>query len=317
MIKYTEEIILERDIACKRCGSEDLWKNGKENGDQYFRCKECDYRFKGFNTFPRYRYEKDIIFEAITNFYNGMSFGAIQNTFDELEKGFIAKSTLWTWVTRFTNAVIPYVKNLYPQVGDIWVADETMIMMHGRNKWLWACIDEQTRYLLGCHLSQSRGIKDATVLFREAHLHAGKKPLKIITDKLPAYHDAYKKVFWSRYLEDRPSHTQSAGFLSHTNQNLIERWHEYVKQRTKIMRHFKNTKSAKTILNGIIINYNYLWEHSTLGGIPPALKAGIDIHGLELYSWGDLIELAMDYNKITPNPSYTFFTDDMKRLRRG
>ena len=80
------------------------------------------------------------------------------------------------------------------------------------------------------------------------------------------------------------------------------------------MRHFKNTKSAKTILNGIIINYNYLWEHSTLGGIPPALKAGIDIHGLELYSWGDLIELAREYNKVNPNPSYTFFTDDMKRL---
>jgi hypothetical protein len=56
--------------------------------------------------------------------------------------------------------------------------------------------------------------------------------------------------------------------------------------------------------------------YSRLRHVPQALKADIDIHGLELYSWGDLIELALEHNKMNPNPSYTFFTDDMKRLRK-
>ena len=273
MPKYTEEIILERDIACKRCGSEDLWKNGKENGHQYFRCKQCDYRFKGFNTFPRYRYEKGTIFEAITNYYGGMSFGAIQNAFDELEKGFIAKSTLWSWIIKFTSDVIPYVKQFKPRIGDYWIADETMIMLHGKNRWLWAIIDEDTRYLLASNLSQRRSSKEAEKLFYDAFHNAGKKPTAILTDKLYSYQDAFNKVFYSRYSKDRVYHMTSEGFGSSTNINLIERWNEYIKQRTKIMRHFKNPKSAKTILNGIIINYNYLWEHSTLGGDTASIES--------------------------------------------
>ncbi len=320
MPEFVETLELQRDIICKYCGNTDLSLNGSQNGEQYYLCNSCGHRSTGKYTYPRQRYDKDTIVEAMTYYYNGMSYRNVSNTFDDLGTGKISKSTIWEWVMKYTDLVVPFSKDVKPtNIGDIWVADETMIMMHGRNKWLWACIDEKTRYLLGCHFSQSRGIKDATKLFYDAYHFAGKKPLKIITDKLPAYHDAYKKVFWSRYLEHRPTHAQSAGFLSPTNQNLIERWHEYIKQRTKIMRHFKNTNSAKIVLHGIIINYNYLWEHSSIGDIPPAQKAGIDLKRLGIKNWGDLIELAIKFKNEQPkrNPnSFTFWLDEQKRFER-
>ncbi len=320
MPEFVETMELERDIICKYCGNTNLCLNGSQNGEQYYLCKKCGHRATGKDTYPHQRYDRDTIIQAMTYYYNGMSYGAVKNTFDDLEQLSISKATLWSWIMKYTDLIIPFSRDIKPMnIGDIWVADETMIMMHGRNKWLWACIDEQTRYLLACHLSQSRGIKDATVLFREAYLHAGKKPLKIITDKLPAYHDAYKKVFWTRSISTRPSHAQSAGFISPTNQNLIERWHEYIKQRTKIMRHFKLTESAKIVLNGIIINYNYLWEHSSIGHIPPAQMAGIDLVRLGIKNWGDLIELAIEFKNEQPkrNPqSFTFWLDEQIRLGR-
>ena len=314
MPSFSEIKKTKRQIKCKQCGSEEVWRNGKEKDIQYFRCKNCDYRFSGIDTYPTYHYEKEIINQAFTYYYGGMSFGIMSNAFEELGKNRISKSTLWEWITKFTNLAIPYIKSLEPMVGDVWVADETMIMMHGKNKWLWAIIDEDTRYLLACNLTTTRTSRDAQKLFYEAYLNARKKPYRIITDKLPAYNDAFKKVFWSRSIRDRPVHAHSGGFVTETNQNLIERWHEYIKQRTKIMRHFKNPKSAFTILQGVIINYNYLWEHSYLENITPAEASGIDVKDMGITNWLGIIELAKDYNKIRPNPSYTFYYDELKRL---
>ena len=81
------------------------------------------------------------------------------------------------------------------------------------------------------------------------------------------------------------------------------------------MRHFKKKESAFVILQGIIINYNYLWEHSYLKNRVPAEVAGIDIKGLEIKNWGNLIDLALKYQKIRPNPKeFTWYMDERKRV---
>ena len=137
--------------------------------------------------------------------------------------------------------VIPWAQEQKPtKIGRHWVADETMIMLHGKNKWLWAIIDKKTRYLLACNFTSKRFTKDATKLFRDALYNAGTRPGTITTDKLFAYNKAFNRVFYSRYAEDKVYHWKSKGFHSRFNTNLVERWHEYVKGRTKIMRHFKN-----------------------------------------------------------------------------
>ena len=314
MPEFVEVIKSKRKICCKKCGHPKMMKNGMIGEIQYFRCKKCDHRFSGTDTYSGYRYDKDVMNQAFTYFYGGMSFGIMSNAFEELNGNRISKSTLWGWITKFTNLTIPYIKSLKPRVGDVWVADETMIKMHGKNRWLWVIIDEETRYLLACNLTIKRASKDAQKLFYEAYMNASKKPYRIITDKLPAYHAAWKKVFWTSSITGRPVHAHSGGFVSETNQNLIERWHEYIKQRTKVMRHFKNDKSAFTILQGIIINYNYLWEHSYLDNITPAQASGIDVKDIGITNWGGLINLAREHHKVRPNPDYTFYYDELERM---
>ena len=317
MPEFIEEIVSYRQIACKYCGHNDLMKNGSLNGVQYYLCKNCRHRSTGIETFPHHRYSKDTITRALTYYYNGMSYKGVVNSFDDLDNIRLSKSTIWDWVIKFTREVIPYVKHVKPRkIGDSWFADETMIKMHGKNRWLWAVIDEDTRYLLACNLTVNRTTKTATKLFYDAYLHAGRKPFTISTDKLQAYEGAFKKVFLRRFGKDKSYHLQSHGFRSPTNTNLIERWNEYIKQRSKVMRYFKRPDSAFTVLQGIIINYNYLWEHSTLDNQVPAQVAGINVEGLGIKNWGDLINLSIQHRKEVKNPSeVVWYLDEMKRMK--
>jgi len=246
-----------------------------------------------------------------------MSYKGVVNSFDDLDNIRIGKSTIWDWVIKFTRKVIPYVKYVKPRnIGDSWFADETMIKMHGKNRWLWAVIDEDTRYLLACNMTVNRTTQNATKLFYDAYLHAGRMPFTISTDKLQAYEGAFKKVFLRRFGSEKSYHLKSEGFRSPTNTNLIERWNEYIKQRSKVMRYFKRPDSAFTVLQGIIINYNYLWEHSTLKNKVPAQVAGINVEGLGIKNWGNLIDLAIQHSKEVKNPSeVVWYLDEMERMK--
>ena len=54
------------------------------------------------------------------------------------------------------------------------------------------------------------------------------------------------------------------------------------------MRGFKNEDSARIILEGYVVNYNYVRPHLTLKGQTPAEKAGVQVRG-----WKQLIENAI------------------------
>ena len=65
------------------------------------------------------------------------------------------------------------------------------------------------------------------------------------------------------------------GMTAEINTNLIERFHSTLKQRTKIMRGLKTPESARVILDGFLINYNFFRPHMSLKRKTPAEVAGI------------------------------------------
>lgn len=367
MPRFIEKTVTvdKRNIICKYCGNEYLWKNGTQSGDvQYYWCPTCERKANGKDTYPHMKYDRETIIRAMTYYYNGISFQGIQNVFDDLYDIHISTSTLWEWVNKYTKLVIPFTIDIKPpHIGNIWFADETQLKVNVKglslkkkekkkritekmikrqeevtgkkfskeerealkekedtqNKvWLWAVIDEKTKYVLSSIFTRyGRTTKDATRLFQQALQHAGKRPTDVITDHLQSYEKAFTKVFYSRYKEDRVFHYQSVGIKDPLSTlNVIERWHEYVKQRYKIMRHFKREDTADTILKGIIINYNWLWEHSGIKKIAPIQKAGINVEKLNIKNWGDLIDLAYQYqSEKRKNPTdSTFWINEQNRM---
>lgn len=290
MAEFARVETSETPIQCRFCAKTDISKYGKYKESQYYICKSCGRKFSGNDTYPHMKYPRETIIKAITNYYGGMSYRNISQTFENLDTIKIPESTLWRWAVKYTNMVNKYVLSLHPKLSDVWIADETVVDLWGEKYWFWDIIDTDTRFLIASHLSKTRTQKDAIKLFNMAKLRSKTRPTTILTDKLMIYPGAFNKVFYTNIMERKVEHLTSEGFASEINTNLIERFHGTLKQRTKIMRDLKNRKSARIILDGFVTHYNFFMEHGYLNGQTPGFVGGIS---KEIRNWGDLIDLAI------------------------
>jgi transposase-like protein len=115
----------------------------------------------------------------------------------------------------------------------------------------------------------------------------GKKPMTLITDGLQAYHDAYKKEFWT-LRNPRTEHIRHITVRGDRNNNKMERFNGEIRDREKTMRGLK--KKDTPILSGYQIFHNYIRKHEGLEGKTPAETCGIEIKGKN--KWLTLIQNA-------------------------
>lgn len=190
--------------------------------------------------------------------------------------------TISNWVKRFTELAVKEALKYKPEVGDIWVADETVIDIDGKNVWFWDIIDTKTRFLIASHMSLTRTTKDAQTLMEKAYKYAGKYPRVIYTDKLRAYLDGIELTFGAD-----TTHKQGSPFDIENNTNLIERFHGTIKSRTKVMRGLHTIESARLFMDGWLVHYNFFRPHMSLGDRTPAQVAGIKF---PFRNWKDITE---------------------------
>jgi transposase-like protein len=203
---------------------------------------------------------------------------------------------VYNWIRRFSQEAVNRVANFQPIVGDTWIADETVLKVGGRNIWFFDVIDEKTRYLLASKLSESRTTKEAALVMNEARRKAGKSPKTIITDKLAAYIDGIELVFGAD-----TKHLQGKPFTDVNSTNVIERFHGTLKDRTKVVRGFKNMDTARLLTQAWLLHYNFFKEHTTLGDVPPAVKMG----ATPIKDWAEVVSGTKTLPPIKPPMSVT------------
>ena len=239
-------------------------KFGTYKGVQRYYCKTCKRKFS-VNTNPfRMRIPSNQISSALSMYYEGMSVNAISRHYQQ-EHGYTPSSaTVYEWVEKYTPLTVNAFRDYHPKVGDIWVADETVLNIDGQDVWFWDIIDHDTRFLLASHVSLTRSTKDAQALMEKAQKVADKSPKVIITDKLNSYLDGIELTFGGD-----TEHKQSKPFTTKEDStNDIERFHGTLKARTKVMRGLKSVDTAIEFTDGWLIHYNYFRKHETLGKTP-------------------------------------------------
>lgn len=275
----TETINQRNNPACKYCHSSRVRKYGLYKAVQRYYCNACGSKFKDDDTTFHMKTPANQVTSALNMYYEGMSIKAIRRNLQQEQGNMPSTATIYEWIQKYTQYAIDSVKDYKPKkIGNNFVADETVIEIDGQNVWLWDLIDYDTRFLLATRISRSRTTRDAQILYDRAVKMAGKEPNKVVTDKLRSYLD----VDWGKDTE----HIQGRPFAVEDNTQIIERFHETLKQRTKVMRGLKNMESAHEFINGWLVHYNYLRPHAALDDKTPAEVAGIDY---PYANWADII----------------------------
>ncbi|OGN97331.1 MAG: hypothetical protein A2Z77_02650 [Chloroflexi bacterium RBG_13_51_36] len=256
-------------MNCKYCSSTNVIKFGTFNGVQRYWCKDCKRKFADNRALPTMKTPIEHISAALSCYFGGMPLDAIQRHLQQQFGTYYSEMGIYNWINRFSQEAVSRTKDFKPIVGDTWIADETVLKVGGRNIWFFDVIDEKTRYLLASRLSTSRTIKEAALVMNEAKRRAGKSPKRILTDKLAAYIDGIDLVFGAD-----TKHIQSKPFTDVNSTNVIERFHGTLKDRTKVVRGFKNMDTARLLTQAWLVHYNFFKEHTTLGDVPPAVKMG-------------------------------------------
>ena len=269
-------------IHCPTCDSEKVIKDGTQSGQQRYRCKDCQKKFRANGKAQGRRMDAEMMGSAIRDYYTGKSYKQIaEGLKEEYDIPEPSKATIYEWVRDYTDEAKEQTAELKADVGDTWVADEMAVRVGSWQMWNWNVMDEKTRYILSSHLTNRRTEKAARDTLEKAKAAAGREPKSIKTDKLRSYGPAIKKVF------PNTKHIQSDGIRAEVNNNLSERLQGTFRSRTKTLRGLENVKTGQRYLDGWVITYNHMRGHEALKNSTPGKKAKVEPPFTE---WADIVK---------------------------
>lgn len=265
--------------SCLFCKSQNIKKFGVRHNKNYdiqrFICSDCHKTFSLNIGFERMKHNPKAITTAMQLYFSGESLRNVTKSLRLLGVD-VVHGTVYNWIKKYTKLMEKYLDDITPQVGDTWRADEIFIKIRGNRKYLFAMMDDETRFLIAQEVADTKNNHDAKHLFRMAKEITEKKPQKLITDGLPAYREAYLKEFYA--LESpRVIHESHITLKGDRNNNKMERLNGEIRDREKVMRGLKINNTP--ILTGYQIYHNYLRSHMSLDGKTPSEMAGIEIKG--------------------------------------
>jgi len=273
-------------VVCKFCGRQNTRKYGFSKGVQAYFCNDCQRKFIGTDALAHGRVSPSFIANALNEYYDGLSFHEIEHKIDRQTDAGISHTAVINWVNKYTNEAIRQTKDLHPKVGNVWIADETYIKTDIKTKdpkgvVFWDIIDADTRFLLASRITTTRNIQDAKQLMELAAKRADKTPKVVVTDKLAAYIDGIELAYGSD-----AKHWQGSPFSVERSTALIERFHNTLKDRTKVMRDLRDRNTLKRFTDGYLVHYNFFRQNMALGNKTPAEAAGLKY---DSHSWFDVV----------------------------
>ena len=147
--------------------------------------------------------------------------------------------TVYNWVAKYSKMTTDYLNEIIPRTnGRTMVrADEIWIKIRGQQKYLFASMDDDTRYWLASDMAHTKFQHNADKLLELTKEKIGKTPEHFVTDGLPAYMKSSKKVFGKKTNHIR--HIHIAGKRDRDNNNKMERLNGEIRDREKIFRGLK------------------------------------------------------------------------------
>lgn len=248
--------------SCLYCGSEQLVKDGllhNKGGDiQRISCKICGKRFTRNIGFERMKASPEAITQAMQLYFSGVSLRGTQRAL-ALQGVRVSHVAVYKWIRKYVRIMHKYLQTVRPNVSDTWRADELWVKVKGDMKYLFAVMDDETRFWIAQEVADTKDKYDATSLFFKANIEAGKVPATLITDGLYTYRTAFKRQIAGRRHDVAQVHIREIAIAGKVHNNKMERMNGEVRDREKVMRGLK--KKDTPIVEGLRIYHNFIRPH--------------------------------------------------------
>jgi transposase-like protein len=231
--------------------------------------------------------DADVITSAMQLYFTGESLRNVQR-FLRLRGVQVTHVTVYRWIRKYVKLMEKYLTQLQPQVGSTWRADELFLKVKGNMKYLYALMDDETRFWIAQQVADTKYHADIHELFRQGKNIAGKAPNRIITDGARNFYAGIETQFWREKQALALVHDRDIRFGGEIHNNRMERLNGEIRDREKVVRGVKKPDSP--LIEGYQIFHNYIRPHLALDGRTPASVAGIEVLGED--KWRTLIEAA-------------------------
>ena len=196
------------------------------------------------NAYKRHRFPSEIISYAVWLYFR---FNLSHRDIEDLlaERGItVSRESIRLWCIKFGPLYARRLKRKHRGYGDTFFIDEVFVKINGKRYYLWRAVD-QDGDVVDVFLQPKRDGAAAKRFFKRLLRSHGRKPRKIVTDKLRSYGVAHREVI----PEVEHSTEQYAN-------NRAELSHQPTRVRERGMRRFKSTSQAQKFLGIHAAVYN-------------------------------------------------------------
>jgi transposase-like protein len=207
---------------------------------------------------------------AVKSYYEGMPLSNISKRIDKEHNIYIADSTIYKWVNKFSQKGTDETKDCHPIVSDTWIAHETIVKCCGKDYYLTDIVDVDTQFMLSSIFSQEYDPEDIDKALESAKEKASKTPECLIILKSNQPQETTK-------LKNRIK-SDNIRMLFATEEEkatLLNQIRGSYHGRNRVLLNIKKQEYIQKILNGWLFHYNFRRANRLLNGKTPAESSEI------------------------------------------
>ncbi len=274
---------MKDEVKCRFCKSNGVVKRGFRKTEnrgkiQIYFCKNCKKRFTENDGFLRMRNSPDKVTQAIHMYFSGISLRKSQEHLGVFYNHNASHMSVLRWIQKYMTQIGKFTDTLNLKVGNELMSDEMEDRVKGKQCWFVDVMDTKTRYMVSSDFMRSRTIQNLTNVLANAKRKTGEQVTIITTDGLQGYPRVLRKAFGLNKKLKTSKITHNIVIAKERGFNhKIERLHNSVRERIKVMRGFGNLQSAKSIMKGYEIYYNFLRKHQAINKYPYELAIDLKL----------------------------------------
>ena len=114
----------------------------------------------------------------------------------------VSHQTIYNWIDKYTALMNKYLDKITPKVSTSWRTDELYLKVKGNTKYLYALMDDETRFWIAQQVADTKNTADITPLFSKGKDVAGTRPNTFISDGAPNFHTAFNKELYTNRFQE-------------------------------------------------------------------------------------------------------------------